>query len=124
MKSTRFKQLASKLWTAKATIYAKVESSDDVFDDVTDKVIVKNTPCKVVVKKITPVTDEKGVGETQYTATLLISPDITIPAGSVIDVTDEHDHTTHYKRGNSYTGYSNHQEVALIHDEKATKGVQ
>lgn len=123
MRSKRFKTLASKLWTSRATISVKATSSDGVFDDVVNKTIAKDRPCKVVVKRLNPVDTSKGIGEASYTATLLIDTDIDIPAGSVIDVTDQNGHKVRYKQAsNGFTSYSNHQEVSLIFNDKAKKG--
>lgn len=123
MKSNRFKALASKLWTSRATISVKATSSDGVFDDVVNKEIAKDRPCKVVIKRLNPVDTSKGIGEASYSATLLIDTDIDIPAGSVIDVTDQNGHKVRYKQAsNGYTSYSNHQEVSLVFDDKAKKG--
>ena len=55
---------------------------------------------------------------TQFTV-LFIRPDLTIKAGSVIEVT-QHGITTKYRRSGTPTVYTNHQEVILtLYEDKA-----
>lgn len=117
--SKKFKKAAKILWSSKTTIYGRVDTKDDVFDDTTDQVIVENEPCKVIIS--TMKSDSMNlVNEQTYDAKLLIRNGIDIPSGAKIKVTDVNGHINNYKQATQgYTGYANHQEVTMLYDEKA-----
>ena len=111
----------SSLWIGKATIYEYVDSIDpDTHQSTqTEQVIVEDEPCRISYKSETTTNITTGVGEmTQFTV-LFIRPDLTIKAGSVIEVT-QHGITTKYRRSGTPTVYTNHQEVILtLYEDKA-----
>ncbi|MCL0330608.1 hypothetical protein [Apilactobacillus xinyiensis] len=119
MTNNRFIKATKRLWRSKATIYGKTAAKDDLFDDVSDKLIVADEPCKVILKGLNADTMNM-VNNQIYNAKLLIRNGIDIPSGAKITITDVNGHTTKYKQASSgYTAYPSHQEVAMIYSEVA-----
>lgn len=107
------------LWKDKATILGTKKVKHGAITDTEDVTIVENEPCKVVLNGQS-AGNQSFFGSDKYDAKLLIRNGIVIPAGADIYITDQNGNTTAYKRASKgYTGYYSHQELAMVHDEKA-----
>lgn len=106
-----------KLWIGSATIYEYQEVTDpDTFQTTTKPVaIAQDEPCRLSYSTI-PVTTVNGVAEVEQVIKLFIRPDLTIRAGSLIEIT-QHERTNKFRRASTPAVYTNHQEVVLELDE-------
>lgn len=81
--------------------------------------VAENIKCRLSYKS-----KKKGDGNSMYTGVeqeikLFMAPDITVPPGSAIEVT-QHGRTEEYKSSGKAAVYSNHQEIILeLADNKA-----
>ncbi|MCF6515560.1 hypothetical protein GSH19_05255 [Lactobacillus sp. S2-2] len=111
------------LWQDKATIIAErttESTNDNPFNDSEEYEVVKDKPCKLILKGLSPATDKDFYNNDSYDAKIIIDNDIEIPAGSKIEITDFKGKTTIYKQSSvGYSDYQSHQEIALNRDEKA-----
>lgn len=107
------------LWTDKATIIGTIPVKRNNVTNNEPVVLVEDEPCKVILKSQSAGT-QTFYDTDNYDAKLIIKNGINIPAGSVINITDQNGNTTKYKRSSKgYTGYYSHQEIAITRDEKA-----
>lgn len=108
------------MWHDRARITGVADATDDDgFDTTDDVVIADNEPCKVVQKTLS-AGNQSFYDEVKYNALLLIRPDLKIPQGADIEVTDKHGNVTKYKRASGgFANYVTHQEVAMEVDDKA-----
>lgn len=110
-----------KMYDSKADIEVFKEDdseSTSVFAEESTKPSIKyyDQPCRVSQKPIGAATD----GNVQYQVKLIISPDLNIPAGSRIKVTDSHGNVDQYVRsGDPFDSYSSHQEIDLMKDDRS-----
>lgn len=121
MKAFGFARRAiEKMYDSKADIYVieKDDDSESIFAEENTHAPLKheNKPCRVSQKPIGAAAD----GSIQYQVKLIISPDLHIPAGSRIEVTDIHGNVDKYVRsGDPFDSYTSHQEIDLMKDESA-----
>ena len=113
------------LWKGKCTIYEFVDTTDpDTHQTIqTLKAVVTDEPCRLsfsqVMSQSTTTQIVQGAAEQVQIIKLFLRPDITINAGSVIEVT-QNGVTTKYKRSNVPAIYTQHQEVTLeLYEERA-----
>lgn len=80
--------------------------------------ITENEPCRLSNKTNTVVNEKDGVTETSKNIVLFLRPDLEIPAGSVIEIT-QYGKTTKFKNSSTPSVYYTHQEIQLsIYDNK------
>lgn len=102
------------LWTGRATIF----EYEDVIDPETHQtsqrevIVLEDEPCRISFTSEHITDPNAGVAKTTQFITLFIRPDLTIDAGSVIEVT-QNGRTTRYKRSSKPSVYRNHQEIEL-----------
>ena len=113
------------LWKVKCTIYEFVDTTDpDTHQTIqTLKAVVTDEPCRLsfsqVMSQSTTTQIVQGAAEQVQIIKLFLRPDITINAGSVIEVT-QNGVTTKYKRSSVPAIYTQHQEVTLeLYEERA-----
>ena len=113
------------LWKGKCTIYEFVDTTDpDTHQTIqTLKAVVTDEPCRLsfsqVMSQSTTTQIVQGAAEQVQIIKLFLRPDITINAGSVIEVT-QNGVATKYKRSNVPAIYTQHQEVTLeLYEERA-----
>ena len=109
------------MWIGRCTISEYQDVTDPITHQTTQQevVVVENEPCRLSHKSESTVNEENGAPMVAQVITLFIRPDITIPAGSVIEVT-QNGSTKKFKQSSEPSIYSNHQEVTLsIDDDKA-----
>lgn len=113
------KNVIDKLWTDKATVIGTKPVKHGHITNNEQVVIASDELCRVILKGQS-ASDQSFYGTDQYDAKLLIRNGISIPAGSIINVTDQNGNTVKYKlSGKGYTGYYSHQELVMKRDEKA-----
>lgn len=113
------------LWKGKCTIYEFVDTTDpDTHQTIqTLNAVLTDEPCRLsfsqVMSQSTTTQIVQGAAEQVQIIKLFLRPDITINAGSVIEVT-QNGVTTKYKRSNVPAIYTQHQEVTLeLYEERA-----
>ena len=113
------------LWKGQCTIYEVVDTTDlDTHQTIqTLKAVVTDEPCRLsfsqVMSQSTTTQIVQGAAEQVQIIKLFLRPDITINAGSVIEVT-QNGVTTKYKRSSVPAIYTQHQEVTLeLYEERA-----
>lgn len=115
------KKHVQSMWIDRCTIKQFQEVTDDVthITEFVERVICKDEPCKLSHKSF-PVTGDGVVPVRVLTVKLFLSPLLTIPAGSVVEVTTHTGRTETFKSSGASAVYTNHQEVNLeAEDDKA-----
>lgn len=106
------------LWKGRATIWEYENVTDPETHQTTQRevILVEDEPCRISFSSeatSNAVTQPNaGVSEMTQFILLFIRPDLTIDAGSVIEVT-QNGRTTKYKRSGMPAVYTNHQEIKL-----------
>lgn len=105
------------LWIGKATIYHYETVTDENTYESKQQTVVtaSDEPCRVSYNNIAynkEIAVGSGVTNVNQIITLFIRPDIIIPPGSMIDVT-QHGNTVKYKASTQQALYTNHQEISL-----------
>lgn len=114
------KDAIKSMWNGLCTIY-KNEKSKNKYGIVAFKKveIYKNEPCHLSFKNISQA-EQTGLGaNVSQVVKLFISPEVYIPPGSTIEVT-QNNVTKRYKHSGISAVYTNHQEIVLeVEQEKA-----
>lgn len=102
------------LWKGKCTIYIQEETTNPInkrteFKEVD---IYKDEPCKLSFENITTVNESNNAAIVIQKAKLFIGPEINIPPGSKVVVT-QNNVTSEYEKSGKPGVYSNHQEIQL-----------
>lgn len=74
--------------------------------------IIINQPCRLSFSSINPTINETGASSVSQAVKLFIAPEINIPAGCKITVT-QNNNTTAYKQSGEPAVYSSHKEIKL-----------
>lgn len=77
-----------------------------------DVVVLENQPCRISFEKLQTAVQSESAATITQGATLFVSPDISIKAGSKLTVTQDNV-TTDYTRSGVSATYPTHQEIAL-----------
>ena len=105
------------LWIGRATVYSYQTITDEITKEskLSKVVNAQNEPCRVSYESQTQsqmIGVGNGATNIDKRITLFIRPDLSIPAGSVIEVV-QHNRTVKYKRSTEPSMYTNHQEIGL-----------
>lgn len=107
------------LWTDKATIFGVMPVKHGVITNNERVEIVKEEPCRIILNSQRGG-NQKRYSQDDFDATMLISNEVKIPAGSKIVITNQNGDIVNYELSSKgYTGYYSHQEVTLNRKEKA-----
>lgn len=104
----------STLWVGKCTIY----EYDDVTNPLTYQTkqelvpVIADEPCRLSYNREQSTNIANGAAVVSQSVTLFIRPDLTINAGSVIEVT-QNGVTEKYEGSGKPAVYRNHQEIVL-----------
>lgn len=114
--------ILSRLWCDSVTIYEYQEVTDpNTFQTTVKPVAVyQNEPCRIsfYTEQVTNLTSlESGLAQVAQRTKLFIRPDITIKAGSLLEVTHNGVVNT-YKRTSEPAVYTNHQEITIALDKE------
>lgn len=77
-----------------------------------DDIVEKNIPCRLSYSSISTVVESEYTEEKKQVITLFISPDIQIPPGSKLVIT-QNDTTNEYEQSGEPAVYSSHQEIVV-----------
>ena len=104
----------AKLWTGRCTIYEYKDYTDPITHQTIQKevVVIENEPCRLSYKHEQATNIQSGAAVVSQSIKLFIRPDLTIKAGSVIEIT-QHGVTCKYKGSGQPAVYCNHQEIVL-----------
>lgn len=114
-KTALVRKALEKLYDGEATIWAYQDSEPDENGIVSAEPQKTGPyPCRVSYKTISPAEQGDGLASFSQSITLFISPDITIAAGSDIDVV-QRGRTLQFTAAGVPAVYDSHQEVPLLH---------
>lgn len=109
------------LYVGKCTITGMTEVTDPetFITTFSEQTICENEPCRVSFSGLTAAVRSDTVSSVEQVIKLFIRPELAIPAGSKITVT-QNGKTAVYVSSGEPAVYTNHQEVILnIGDDKA-----
>jgi hypothetical protein len=108
------KKALESLWQGTCDVIIRQESTNPINKRIefTEVSVYSNQPCKLSFKTITSTAENSNAALVTQAAKLFIAPEVNIPAGSKIIVTQNGKETTYEKSGEPAI-YSNHQEVSL-----------
>lgn len=107
------KKAIQSLWTGVCNIFG--------FKDVEDKygatthaevTLFENLPCRLSFKNISQTSQTESFAVSSQVVKLFIAPEVYVPPGSVIEVT-QNGVTRKYKHSGISAVYTNHQEIVL-----------
>lgn len=107
------KKAIQSLWTGVCNIFG--------FKDVEDKygatthaevTLFENLPCRLSFKNISQTSQTESFAVSSQVVKLFIAPEVYVPPGSVIEVT-QNGITRKYKHSGLSAVYTNHQEIVL-----------
>ena len=104
----------SALWIGRCTIWEYEDVTDPNTHQTSQELVmvVEDEPCRISYSSEAVTNPATGVAEMSQFTVLFIRPNLEIPAGSVIEVT-QHGRVTKYGQSGKSTVYTNHQEVRL-----------
>lgn len=108
------RQAIERLYKGLCSVRVKVssvnkETGETVF---TEKVVLTEQPCRLSFSSRNSSSKDDGYNTVSQSVVLFIAPEIEIPSGSKITVT-QNGKTTDYCRSGESAVYSSHQEIAL-----------
>ena len=108
------------MWTGICNIFWFKNSKNKYGTVVTEvKELYRNIPCRLSFKNISQTEQTESVAKTSQVVKLFIAPEVYVPPGSVIEVT-QNGITRKYKHSGVSAVYTNHQEIILdAEQEKA-----
>ena len=114
------KKAIQSLWTGVCNIFGFEKSKNKYGTVVTEvKELYKNIPCRLSFKSISQTEQTENMAKTSQVVKLFIAPEVYVPPGSVIEVT-QNGVTRKYKHSGISAVYTNHQEIILdVEQEKA-----
>ena len=107
------KEAIMSMWTGLCSVFE--------FKEITDKYgktrhklikICENTPCRLSFKNINSAEQTEMQVKTSQVIKLFVAPEVYIPPGSIIEVT-QNNITRKYKNSGISAIYTNHQEIIL-----------
>nr|DAX70197.1 MAG TPA: head closure knob [Caudoviricetes sp.] len=108
------------MWTGVCNIF-RFKNSKNKYGTVVSEVkeLYKNIPCRLSFKNISQTEQTESAAKTSQVVKLFIAPEVYVPPGSVIEVT-QNGVTRKYKHSGISAVYTNHQEIILdAEQEKA-----
>ena len=109
-----YKKAIQSLWDGRATITVR----EGVLDERTgrtepvERVTASELPCRISFATVKSTEPDEEAARVAQTVTLYIDPDLVIPEGAKITVT-QNQVTTDYERSGKAAVYTDHQEVPL-----------
>ena len=118
LKSAR--EAVQSMWDGLCTVFGEQNSKDKYGIVKPGKVeICKNAPCHLSFENISQAEQTELGANTSQVVTLFIAPEVYVPPGSVIEVT-QNNVTRRYRHSGISAVYTNHQEIILeAEQEKA-----
>lgn len=108
------------MWTGICNIFWFKNSKNKYGTVVSEvKELYKNIPCRLSFKNISQTEQTENVAKTSQVVKLFIAPEVYVPPGSIVEVT-QNGVTRKYKHSGISAVYTNHQEIILdVEQEKA-----
>ena len=108
------------MWTGICNIFWFKNSKNKYGTVVSEvKELYKNIPCRLSFKNISQTEQTESVAKTSQVVKLFIAPEVYVPPGSIVEVT-QNGVTRKYKHSGISAAYTNHQEIILdVEQEKA-----
>nr|DAI53445.1 MAG TPA: head closure knob [Caudoviricetes sp.] len=108
------------MWTGICNIFGFKNSKNKYGTVVSEvKELYKNIPCRLSFKNISQTEQTESVAKTSQVVKLFIAPEVYVPPGSIVEVT-QNGVTRKYKHSGISAVYTNHQEIILdVEQEKA-----
>jgi len=108
------------MWTGVCNIFWFKDSKNKYGTVVSEvKELYKNIPCRLSFKNISQTEQTESVAKTSQVVKLFIAPEVYVPPGSIVEVT-QNGITRKYKHSGISAVYTNHQEIILdVEQEKA-----
>lgn len=108
------------MWTGICNIFGFKNSKNKYGTVVSEvKELYKNIPCRLSFKNISQTSQTESFAVNSQVVKLFIAPEVYVPPGSVIEVT-QNGVTRKYKHSGISAIYTNHQEIILdVEQEKA-----
>ena len=114
MVTDAYRKAVQSLWTGKATITVRdgILNEDTGRTEPAERVMASGLACRISFAAVKTTEPDEEASRVAQTVTLYIDPDLVIPEGSKITVT-QNQMTTDYGRSGKAAVYTDHQEVPL-----------
>ncbi|MDO4728439.1 MAG: hypothetical protein Q4B43_05470 [Bacteroidota bacterium] len=101
------------MWTGRCRVikFGKVKGKNNIVNPK-EIVVYDNVPCRLSHKNISQVQQEEPFATTSQVIKVFIAPDLDIPAGCKIEIT-QNGVTKTYENSGVSAVYTNHQEIIL-----------
>lgn len=108
------------MWAGICNIFGFKNSKNKYGTVVSEvKELYKNIPCRLSFKNISQTEQTESMSKTSQVVKLFIAPEVYVPPGSIVEVT-QNGVTRKYKHSGISAVYTNHQEIVLdAEQEKA-----
>ena len=107
------KKAIQSLWTGVCNIFGFKDTEDKYGATIyTEVMLFENLPCRLSFKNISQTNQTESFAVSSQVVKLFIAPDVYVPPGSVIEVT-QNGITRKYKHSGISAVYTNHQEIVL-----------
>lgn len=109
------------LWTGRCTIYEYQDVTDPETKQTTQRevAVLVDEPCRLSYRYEQATNIQSGAAVVSQMVILHIRPDLIIPPGSVVEIT-QHGKTVKYKGSGQPAVYCNHQEIVMeLYDNEA-----
>lgn len=107
------KKAIQSLWTGVCNIFGFKDVEDKYGATIhTEVVLFENLPCRLSFKNISQTSQTESFAVSSQIVKLFIAPEVYVPPGSVIEVT-QNGVTRKYKHSGISAVYTNHQEIVL-----------
>lgn len=107
------KKAIQSLWTGVCNIFGFKDTEDKYgATSHAEVALFENLPCRLSFKNISQTNQTESFAVSSQVVKLFIAPDVYVPPGSVIEVT-QNGITRKYKHSGISAVYTNHQEIVL-----------
>ena len=101
-------------------IGSKKEKVGNITEHIPNALLVEDQPCRISKKTLSTVSTDEGKGTADYAISLYCAPELDVPVGSRITVTDPNGNIRKYRRtSESFNSYRTHQEMLIIREVTA-----
>ena len=107
------KKAIQSLWTGVCNIFGFKDTEDKYGATIhTEVTLFENLACRLSFKNISQTSQTESFAVSSQVVKLFIAPEVYVPPGSVIEVT-QNGVTRKYKHSGISAVYTNHQEIVL-----------
>lgn len=107
------KKAIQSLWAGVCNIFGFKDTEDKYGATIhTEVMLFENLPCRLSFKNISQTSQTESFAVSSQVVKLFIAPEVYVPPGSVIEVT-QNGVTRKYKHSGISAVYTNHQEIVL-----------